>query len=88
MVDLSDQKAGRKTKQKMNNNIFITTTWHTMDTLEVMAEKKGFPLQDSALYKKINRMINRWAEGRGESEILKFNIAYLLGVLIERVKNA
>ena len=67
-------------------NVFIATVWQTMDTIERIAEEKNYPLQDSAMYKRVNRMINRLAKAKGTDESLKFRIAYLLGKLSERVK--
>lgn len=63
------------------NNIFISMTWDTMDSIERMAKEKNYPLQDSALYKKINRQLRRLSGLKGKNESLKFGIAYLLGQL-------
>jgi hypothetical protein len=70
------------------NNVFITMTWDTMDSIERMAKEKSYPLQDSALYKKINRHLRRLAGPNGENESLKFGIAYLLGQLRMEVLEA
>ena len=70
------------------SNVFITMTWDTMDSIERMAKEKSYPLQDSALYRKINRHLRRLAGLKGENESLKFGIAYLLGQLHMEVMEA
>lgn len=69
-------------------NVFVAMTWDTMDSIERMAKEKSYPLQDSELYKKINRHLRRMAGLKGENESLKFGIAYLLGQLRMEVLEA